>query len=141
MLFDKIFNFFPGLFSGSYTFTSYAALAANTPSRYRQSFAGAGTTGAETHPDNKEYGFFVQDDWRATPELTLNLGLRYDYQSIAQPQVQNPNAALSAAGFDTSFRPSDKNNIAPRFGVSYAFDEKTVLRGGYGIFYAARRDS
>ena len=135
LLFDKIFNFFPGLFSGSYTFTSYAALAANTPSRYRQSFAGAGTTGAETHPDNKEYGFFVQDDWRATPQLTLNLGLRYDYQSIAQPQVQNPNAALLAAGFDTSFRPSDKNNIAPRFGISYAFDEKTVLRGGYGIFY------
>jgi len=136
LLFDRIFNFFPGLFSGAYTFTSYANLAAGTPSRYRQSFAGAGTTGGTTYPNNSEYGFFLQDDWRVVPKLTLNLGVRYDYQSIAQPPIQNPNVPLLAAGFDTSFRPSDKNNIAPRLGFSYAFDEKTVLRGGYGMFYA-----
>lgn len=135
-MFDKILNFFPGSFGGQYTFTSYANFAAGIASRYRQSFAGAGTTGATTRPDNKEYGFFVQDDWRATPDLTVNVGLRYDYQSIAQPPIQNPNPALLAAGFDTSFRPTDKNNFAPRFGMSYAFDEKTVLRGGYGIYYA-----
>jgi hypothetical protein len=142
LLFDRIFNFFPGLFSGSYRFTSYtnfgAALSAPTPTsaaEFRQSFAGAGTTGAETHPNNQEYGFFVQDDWRATPDLTLNLGLRYDYQLIAKPRIQNPNAALLAAGFDTSFRPSDKNNFAPRLGLSYAFNDKTVLRGGWGLFY------
>jgi outer membrane receptor protein involved in Fe transport len=136
LLFDQIFNFFPGLFGGSYTFTSYAALAAGTPSRYRQSFAGAGTTGGTTKPNNREYGFFVQDDWRVSPKITLNLGLRYDYQTIAKPPIQNPNATLLAAGFDTSFQPKDKNNFAPRFGVSYAFNEKTVLRGGYGMFYA-----
>lgn len=142
LLFDQIFNFFPGLFGGSYTFPSYAALSNQlaTPgtqfaTRYRQSFAGAGTTGAETHPDDKEYGFFVQNDWRATPKLTINLGLRYDYQSIAQPPVHNPDPALAAAGFDTAFRPSDKNNFGPRFGLSYAFNEKTVVRGGYGIYY------
>lgn len=142
LMFDKIYNFFPGLFGGSYTFPSYTAFSnqlANPTqqfaSRYRQSFAGAGTTGPETNPNNREYGFFVQDDWRATPKLTLNLGLRYDYQSIAQPPIQNPNTALLAAGFDTSFRPSDKNNFAPRFGLSYAFNEKTVVRGGYGIYY------
>ncbi|HXG85726.1 MAG TPA: TonB-dependent receptor [Pyrinomonadaceae bacterium] len=136
LLFDRIFNFFPGLFGGSYTFPSYAALAANTPSRYRQSFAGAGTTGGTTNPNSSEYGFFVQDDWRIVPKLTLNLGLRYDYQSIAKPSIQNPNAALLAAGFDTGLQPKDKNNIAPRFGFAYAFDAKTVLRGGYGLFYA-----
>lgn len=135
LLFDRIFNFFPGLFGGSYTFPSYAALAAGTPSRYRQSFGGAGTTGGTTHPNNNEYGFFIQDDWRATQKLTVNLGLRYDYQSIAQPPVQNPSAALTIAGFDTSFRPSDKNNLAPRIGLSYAFNERTVIRGGYGIYY------
>lgn len=52
LLFDRIFNFFPGLFSGSYTFLSYAELAANRPSRYRQSFAGAGTTGGTTEPNS-----------------------------------------------------------------------------------------
>ncbi len=136
LLFDRIFNFFPGLFGGSYTFPSYAALAAGTPSRYRQSFAGAGTAGGTTKPNSSEYGFFAQDDWRVVPKLTLNLGLRYDYQAIAKPPIQNPNAALLAAGFDTSFQPKDKNNIAPRFGFAYAFDTKTVLRGGYGLFYA-----
>ena len=136
LLFDRIFNFFPGLFAGSYTFTSYANLASGTPSRYRQSFAGAGTTGGTTKPNNSEYGFFVQDDWRVTPKLTVNLGLRYDYQTIAKPPITNPNPLLLAAGFDTGFQPKDKNNIAPRFGLAYAFNEKTVVRGGYGLFYA-----
>ncbi|HRH42160.1 MAG TPA: TonB-dependent receptor [Pyrinomonadaceae bacterium] len=135
LLFDRIFNFFPGLFSGSYTFPSYAALSTSTPSRYRQSFAGTGTTGAETHPDNNEYGFFVQDDWRVHSNISINLGLRYDYQRIAKPQVQNPNAALLAAGFDTSYQPKDKNNFAPRLGLSYSFDSKSVFRVGYGMFF------
>jgi TonB dependent receptor len=135
-LFDRIFNNFPGLFSGSYTFTSYANLAAGTPSRYRQSFGGAGTTGGITKPNSDELGFFVQDDWRVSPKLTLNLGLRYDFQKIAQPPISNQNAGLIASGFDTGFKPVDKNNIAPRIGVSYAFNDKTVLRGGYGLFYA-----
>ena len=142
LLFDRIFNFFPGLFAGSYRFASYTSLSAQlaTPTsqnaaQYRQSFAGAGT-GATTRPNNSEYGFFFQDDWRVTQKFTLNLGVRYDYQSIAKPPIQNPNATLLAAGFDTGFRPSDKNNIAPRIGLSYAINEKTVIRGGYGIYYA-----
>ncbi|MDQ1640052.1 MAG: hypothetical protein QOF62_3391 [Pyrinomonadaceae bacterium] len=135
LLFDRIFNFFPGLFSGAYTFTSYANLAAGTPSRYRQSFAGAGTSGGTTFPNSSEYGFFVQDDWRATPKLTLNLGLRYDYQAIAKPPISNPDPALVAAGFNTGFQPKDKNNFAPRLGMAYSFDPKTVIRAAYGIFY------
>ncbi len=159
LLFDRIFNFFPGLFGGSYTFNGgYTQLsnylngvAGVFPSIYRQSFAGAGTDGATSRPNNSEYGFFLQDDWRVTPKLTLNLGLRYDYQSIAKPPISNTNAVtiqdpnnfttrttgtLADFGYDTGFRPSDKNNLAPRFGLSYAFNEKTVLRGGYGLFYA-----
>ncbi len=134
--FDQIFNFFPGLFTGQYTFNSYALFASNTPASFTQNFAGTGTTGATTEPNNNEFAFFVQDDWRVRPNFTLNLGLRYDYQEIAAPQIQNPNAALLAAGFDTSFQPKDKNNFAPRLGISYAVDQKTVIRGGYGVFYA-----
>ena len=142
-LFDRIFNFFPGLFSGSYRFASYTTFstqltnpATQNAAQYRQSFAGAGTTGGTTQPNNDEYGFFFQDDWRASQNLTFNFGVRYDYQKIAQPPIRNPNAALAAAGFDTSFQPKDKNNIAPRIGLSYAFNDRTVIRGGYGIYYA-----
>ncbi len=133
--FDRIFNFFPGLFTGQYTFNSYALFAANTPAAFTQNFPGPNTSGAETHPDMNEYGFFVQDDWRFRPNLTFNLGLRYDLQDLADPAVNNPSAALAAAGLSTTTPVRDRNNFAPRVGFSYAFDEKTVLRGGYGIFF------
>jgi hypothetical protein len=65
----------------------------------------------------------------------LNLGLRYDLQDLADPTVNNPSAALAAVGLNTTTAVSDNNNFGPRVGFSYAFDEKTVLRGGYGIFF------
>jgi outer membrane receptor protein involved in Fe transport len=133
--FDRILNFFPGLFSGSYTFPSFAAFAANTPSAYTQNFAGPDTTGGTTNPDISEYAFFAQDDVRVTPKLTLNVGVRYDYQKLTCPSVRNPDSLLLANNIDTGRCPSDKNNIAPRLGFSYAPDERTVVRGGYGIFY------
>jgi outer membrane receptor protein involved in Fe transport len=140
--FDKIFNFFPGLFSGSYTFPSYQAFANNfntslapTATAYSQAFAGEGTSGGTTFPDSSDYAVYAQDDWRVTPKLTLNLGVRYDYQKLACPPVQNTDPLLLNNGLDTSRCPKDGNNFAPRVGFSYAFDDKTVLRGGYGIFY------
>jgi outer membrane receptor protein involved in Fe transport len=132
--FDRIFNFFPGFFNGQYTFNTYALFASNTPASYTQNFGGTGTSGGTTNPNLSDYGFFVQDDWRVNPKLTVNLGLRYDYQKLAPPTVFNPSAALAAAGLDTTTRVHDTNNFAPRFGLSYAIDEKTVIRGGYGIF-------
>ena len=42
---------------------------------------------------------------------------------------------MLSAGFDTSFAPLDKNNFAPRFGIGYAFDARSVVRGGYGWFF------
>src|SRR5258706_10447048 len=132
--FDRIFNFFPGLFSGQYTFNSYALFASNTPASYTQNFGGTGTLGGTTKPNLNDYGFFTQDDWRVNPKLTLNLGLRYDYQKLAAPTVNNPSAALAAVGLNTTTAVHDANNFAPRFGFSYAIDEKTVIRGGYGIF-------
>lgn len=133
--FDRIFNFFPGLFSGSYTFPSFTAFANNAPSAYTQNFAGANTTGGTTNPDLSEYAFYAQDDVRVTPKLTLNLGVRYDYEGLACPPVQNTDPLLLANGIDTARCPKDKNNLAPRFGASYAIDEKTVVRGGFGLYY------
>ena len=133
--FDRIFNFFPGLFSGSYTFPSYTAFANNAPTAYTQNFAGAGTTGGTTHPNISEYAFYGQDDFRFNSKLTLNLGLRYDYQALACPPIKNPDPLLATFGIDTSTCPKDKNNFAPRAGFSYEIDGKTVIRAGFGIFY------
>src|SRR5437867_4900865 len=110
---DRILNFFPGNFSGSYTFASLASFAGGRPAgageRYVQAFQGVGTTGPATKPNLSEFAGFVQDDLRVNNRLTLNLGLRYDYQGIAQPQTKNPDAQLAAAGIDTSVIPADKN--------------------------------
>jgi len=132
---DNVFNFFPGLFSGSYTFPSYVALANNTPSAYTQNFPGPGTTGGTTNPNQTEYAFYAQNDFRASSKLTLNLGVRYDYEEPACPPIQNPDPILVSNGINTSSCPKDKNNLAPRAGFSYAPDEKTVIRGGFGIYY------
>ena len=143
-LVDKILNFFPGNFSGSYTFASLddfgrsllgqpVTAAGNT---FLEAFPGSGTTGAITHPDQLQQAYFIQDDYRVSARLTLNLGIRYDLATVKQPTVQNQ-AAL-AAGLDTSKIPNDYNNIAPRIGFAWQpFDNaQTVVRGGYGIFYA-----
>ena len=78
-----------------------------------------------------DYAFFAQDDWRVTPRLTLNLGLRYEYQSFPEPFLVNADLP------QTSNRPSDKNNFGPRIGFAadLSGDGKTSLRGGWGMYY------
>lgn len=139
--FDDILNFFPGNFSGAYTFSSLASFNAGRPSnsaageRYVQAFAGDGTTGPTTRPDITEIAAYAQDEFRVRKDLTITLGLRYDVQKFAQPPVKNPDPQLAAAGIDTSFLNTDKNNFGPRLGFAWNPRRKLVVRGGYGIFY------
>ena len=78
-----------------------------------------------------DLAFFAQDDWRILPRLTLNLGLRWESEFL--PSTQIPNPLLPG----TNSLPSDRSDFGPRIGAAYQLtrDGKTVLRGGYGIFY------
>src|SRR5262249_21715953 len=90
------------------------------------------------------YGFFVQDDYQVSRRLVLNLGLRYELATV----LESPNHALTnysiARGLftpgvntDTELYNGDHNNFAPRvgFALSLTADGRSVLRGGYGIYY------
>ncbi|MGC2401120.1 MAG: carboxypeptidase regulatory-like domain-containing protein [Acidobacteriaceae bacterium] len=89
-------------------------------------------------------GFF-EDDWKATPKLTFNLGLRYDFATPAlnaKNQMANfdPNAgSLVFAGSgglkSRGLVNTNYKNFGPRVGFAYSWDPKTVVRGGYGIYY------
>src|SRR5256714_11697196 len=78
-----------------------------------------------------DLGFFAQDDYRLSPRLTVNLGLRWEYEKMPDPQI--PNSILPAS----SKFPSDKNNFGPRVGAAWdlAGNGKSVIRGGYGIYF------
>ena len=92
-----------------------------------------------------ETGAFVQDDWRATHWLTLNLGLRYDYFSpISEEYNRISNVDLSTGGIviagqngisNTAGVQKDWLNLAPRFGFAATIDSKTVVRGGFGTSF------
>jgi hypothetical protein len=91
-----------------------------------------------------DWNFFLQDDWRVTPRVTVNLGMRYEYQQLPKPQI--PNAAFDNDPTFTSKTgvfPADKNNWGPRVGFAYNItgDSKNVVRGGYGIYYGRIQNS
>jgi hypothetical protein len=86
---------------------------------------------------------FFQDDWKVRRNLTLNLGLRYEYTTPYFGTGENVNINFNPAtqglvfpttGDSYTVRP-DKNNFGPRLGMAWSVSDKTVLRAGYGIFY------
>jgi outer membrane receptor protein involved in Fe transport len=89
------------------------------------------------------FALFGQDAWRATPNLTLNLGLRYEYAGPLHNGDNNlpvfiPGRGLVIQGSGiNSIYPADKNNFAPRFGFAYqpGHSDNVVVRGGFGVFY------
>src|SRR5690606_6717665 len=86
--------------------------------------------------DNLYLAAYVQDDWRATPQLTVNLGVRYeidtDVTNISRVGELNP----IVAPVGPEARRRDTNNVAPRVGFNWVTaDGGTSVRGGYGIYY------
>jgi hypothetical protein len=95
------------------------------------------------HMQQRSYYSYVQDDFKANARLTLNIGLRYEYVTPyfeGQDRMSNfdpsTNTIVTTKGAHDRYlvRP-DRNNFAPRFGFAYRLQNKTVLRGGYGIGY------
>ncbi len=104
---------FPGALQGVYTFSSLANFQSGRYVTFQQAFGAPGQ-----FQSNPNLGFFLQDEWRARPGVTVNLGLRYDVQNLPAPvQV-------------------DARDVAPRIGIAWApGDRKTVIRSSFGLYY------
>lgn len=157
-------NFYFNAFSrGQINFPSFSAFLQGGSIATTVSLIGSGVFDRSFRV--KDTNFWVQDDWKVSSRLTLNLGLRYDYYGLPTEQkgrlvnflpdtavlgttaspAPPPNGLVQAAGGrlagvpqgPKTLVPTDKNNFAPRIGFAYQLSDKhgVVVRGGYGIYY------
>jgi outer membrane receptor protein involved in Fe transport len=99
-------------FGGLYVFRNVDDFANGRPALWRQSFGES-----RTHLGVTSFGGFLQNQLRVTPQLTLNLGARYDVERLPQP-----------------FR-TDRNNFSPRLGLAWSPSNEWVVRAGFGLYY------
>jgi hypothetical protein len=144
-------DFIPFNFRGTLAYT--AGGAASALANFVDDFLGASGSAAITYGNNRvdthvwQTGYFAQDDFKFTRDLTFNLGVRYEYDSNPENNLKYPGINIATALTDpyNAVIPikEDRNNIAPRLGFAFSphganrilGDGKTVLRGGIGIFY------
>jgi hypothetical protein len=153
-----------GTFSGIYT-VAYNGLSANNSNALADFLLGAAQTSSLSIPApaylrNTPWAAYVQDDWKWRPRVTFNLGLRYELHQpyhelhkggftvdpsnggtlvVADPEVARiANDPRVVCCTDPGVAPTNKLNFAPRLGVAIQpfKDARTVIRAGYGIFYA-----
>lgn len=117
--------------------------------------SGSATLAPDRTQSLRYYSSFVQDDWKVTSRLTLNLGLRWEYESPLTDRynilsVFDPDATASLSptrkltgglafpgvnGLDRNLTIPDKFNLGPRFGFAYKASQRMVFRGGYGVLF------
>jgi hypothetical protein len=134
-----------------FTFAGLFNLANDTPLFYQINAdpRTGGVADAQRHFVTGGYGLFIQDDWKVRPNLTLNLGLRYEYFNVLKERdnkvanfVFGPGGGLTGSKVvpTSSLYNPDRNNFAPRLGFAYSprhfgLENKLVLRGGFGVSY------
>jgi hypothetical protein len=166
----------PGFASGFYTFTrnwtqaralQADALSGNEVATFLLGNPSAGQVDRNIDPafSNKYYAAFFQDDWKLTTRLTLNLGLRWDYETPGVERYDrmvrglDMNAASPIAGqaaglnlkgavlfSNVAGQPrgafdKDRNNFQPRVGLAYRLGSNWVVRGGYGLYYLGQNET
>jgi len=122
-----------GAFSGFPNFSAVQAYGLGIPQVFIQ-----GIGNPHDSFTTNTMGFFLQDSWQMNSHLTLNYGVRYDYElSPTFPAVNSLSQTAQDALNITQGIPRDNNNVAPRVGFAYdpKADGKTVIRGSYGMFY------
>jgi hypothetical protein len=101
--------------------------------------------GSKYYGDRVLTGFFANDSWKLRPNFTLNLGLRYEYQTVPYSErLQTENAIADVPGLITFGEPQpQKNAIMPRIGIAYSpgTSGKTSIRAGFGMFYDVLYDN
>jgi outer membrane receptor protein involved in Fe transport len=137
-------------FDGAFAYNATTRFTNNAPSSYALAVGDP----LVNFPEHDQYYFF-QDDWKVKPNLTLNLGVRYEFtgqpinalhdESVARESSSSPlfNPSLPLSQRTVPLTPSDKNNWAPRLGFAYTphfwkaifGQDATVFRGGYSIAY------
>ncbi|MHB8754355.1 MAG: carboxypeptidase-like regulatory domain-containing protein [Candidatus Acidiferrales bacterium] len=121
-------DFFPGNFNGTYAFSNPTNFALGAYAFFSQ--AGGTPTFPFTYP---YYGFYGQDKFQMTKKLTLDFGLREDFQIFQQPQANTTTGDPLVAQLTGQF-PNRYNRLSPRIGFAYHPFSKTVVRGGFGLF-------
>lgn len=143
---------------------SFATMLLGTPTQIRRGQGNTLTQGRQNATN-----LFIQNDWRATKKLTVNLGLRYEYNNPlydltdrlgnlwvqrdpqtgrtfgtllwastnpeVDPETGLRNQPPKRLHFGRALMSKDWNNFAPRVGLAYQLDQKTVIRSGFGVFY------
>ncbi|MBV9495534.1 MAG: TonB-dependent receptor, partial [Acidobacteria bacterium] len=134
MLFNNISNLFPRNRAGVFRYNSVADFLNDVPNQFQQGYgAGAGLTSW----DQDTYAFYASDNFRIGQKLTLDLGVRYDWQTMPKPAT---NAFPQHPEFINDI--DEDHNIAPRIGFAYDLTGtgRSVLRGGTGKFFGYMPD-